>query len=185
MATTRGAVHPHARGDNAHVEDELGDLDGPPPRAWGQLTGMRKAELLGRSTPTRVGTTHPNKTPDTTKAVHPHARGDNKLAHLPDERCHGPPPRAWGQLVGGTNAPLVRRSTPTRVGTTPGGRCSAAGSTVHPHARGDNPSRSGSHKIFAGPPPRAWGQRSARAPTTRPSRSTPTRVGTTPKLRPG
>src|SRR5690606_26824144 len=112
------AVHPHARGDN-YLNDLTGaELDGPPPRAWGQQLGDAGDFAVRRSTPTRVGTTAVTLAACPQSSVHPHARGDNRALGFPCAYHHGPPPRAWGQH----SPPLVfeafARSTPTRVGTT-------------------------------------------------------------------
>ena len=69
--------------------------------------------------------------------------------------------------------------SPPRVGTTYSETCRRFGMAVHPHARGDNGSRTAHQCLACGTPPRAWGQQPiGRAPSTI-WRFTPTRVGTT------
>ena len=72
-------VHPHARGDNA----TLGDCDvpgcGSPPRTWGQRAWRWPGRPGCRFTPTHVGTTLDAIRRHRDAAVHPHARGDNRL----------------------------------------------------------------------------------------------------------
>ena len=72
------SVYPHGRGDNNIPRGEGDDLDGSPPRAWGQCCGARGGCVRHRFTPTGVGTIRPD--PRTMKAmtVHPHGRGDNE-----------------------------------------------------------------------------------------------------------
>jgi len=71
------------------------------------------------------------------------------------------------------------RFTPTRVGTTSTGLDGLNGSTVHPHARGDNIDLSPLGDNVCGSPPRAWGQQEPDAAGSAFPRFTPTRVGTT------
>ena len=93
------SVHPHGRGDNNIPRGEGDDLDGSPPRAWGQCCGARGGCVRHRFTPTGVGTIRPD--PRTMKAmtVHPHGRGDNKLGVVFPLPVCGSPPRAWGQCT--------------------------------------------------------------------------------------
>ena len=93
-------------------------------------------------------------------AVHPHGRGDNALQATILTRGNGSPPRAWGQRIHDPCAAVVRRFTPTGVGTTEGivGVVDGVG----------------------GSPPRAWGQRPRSCPAQKIIRFTPTGVGTTP-----
>jgi len=145
-----------------------------------------------------VGTTSRRGRSRSASPDHPHARGDNALRHRP--RVPGSPPRAWGQRSGVRGADVVRRITPTRVGTTarrPAGRRRSritptrvgttlssrprrARSSDHPHARGDNPGGAVVFNGHYGSPPRAWGQRSGHPVAPLRCRITPTRVGTTP-----
>ncbi len=134
------AVHPHAHGDKGTITALHKIGLGPPPRAWGRHDRARSLGSQGRSTPTRVGTTHGHGTTRKVKvgppprawgrlgasrlsarnpAVHPHARGDNSLVVLAAVKAFGPPPRTWGRRERHVPHVLVHRSTPTRVGTRP------------------------------------------------------------------
>src|SRR5690606_27385594 len=53
----RGAVHPHARGDDVPVPPVKSAPLGTPPRAWGRHRSHERAVVRIRYTPTRVGTT--------------------------------------------------------------------------------------------------------------------------------
>src|SRR5208337_3331642 len=112
-------------------------------------------------------------------SVHPHARGDNGSSAFQRTRHHGSPPRAWGQPGVSACAPFAVRFTPTRVGTTIEGQVGTTTPPVHPHARGDNICTGGSGWTHSGSPPRAWGQPRQPPLLLRPTRFTPTRVGTT------
>ena len=133
-------VHPHGRGDNCVLADLNTNTPGSPPRAWGQCYRAQFHATRHRFTPTGVGTILWCARPRWTATVHPHGRGDN----APRGRHHtvavnGSPPRAWGQCGSGGWNGSARRFTPTGVGTIVTKTARSAGSTVHPHGRGDNP----------------------------------------------
>src|SRR5208337_1857139 len=73
----------------------------------------------------------------------------------------------------------MRRTIPTRVGTTLVGQGPTTWTPVHPHARGDNVAGQNVVNGFGGSPPRAWGQHICTLSIIRLNRFTPTRVGTT------
>ena len=93
-----GAVHPHARGDDAPSPGRPARRDGSPPRTWGRLEG-RLADPL-------------------TPLVHPHARGDDTEKRHDGWELIGSPPRTWGRQHGRRVVPVSERFTPTHVGTT-------------------------------------------------------------------
>src|SRR2546421_708821 len=112
------------------------------------------------------------------RAVHPHMRGDNASGTSRFVTTLGPPPHAWGQLMGRVRIAVAarstptcwgqhvgrqdyrdtQRSTPTCVGTTSPAPPGSAGKTVHPHMRGDNLAAVCGSLRTRGPPPHAWGQ---------------------------
>ncbi len=91
----------------------------------------------------------------------------------------GSSPRAWGQLCWLYHLLLLFRFIPTRVGTTQTGGCGSGQIPVHPHARGDNFSRTWVVWPNFGSSPRAWGQLYLLIPQDIRLRFIPTRVGTT------
>src|SRR5690606_4922432 len=111
--------------------------------------------------------------------VHPHARGDDSDPLCRRWRSIGTPPRAWGRRRFADVLERQLRYTPTRVGTTPPHAIFCSTTSVHPHARGDD--RSNNRRVASriGTPPRAWGRPATGSQTSRDSRYTPTRVGTT------
>ena len=151
-------VHPHACGDNSPALFWLGRRIGPPPRVWGQPASGNGRLAVGRSTPTRVGTTKRLCQHIAGLLVHPHACGDNSSPNSASSPADGPPPRVWGQLLDFCRVGEKLRSTPTRVGTTYQARAATSAIAVHPHACGDNIEHHGIGTVV---------------------RSTPTRVGTT------
>ncbi len=173
------SVHPHARGDNVCLIGLRSGSFGPSPRAWGQ-PGIRDVRrVLGRSIPTRVGTTRCRPGGAAGIAVHPHARGDNDYDDEKTDGMFGPSPRAWGQPHPVFPWFLDVRSIPTRVGTTSRMCHTGALVSVHPHARGDNQPPHAVGVGLGGPSPRAWGQRQGHGHRHDAPRSIPTRVGTT------
>ena len=114
--------------------------------------------------------------------VHPHGRGDNLTVVDALMIAHGSPPRAWGQWIGRGASGSSVRFTPTGVGTMRRAVVQFGDESVHPHGRGDNPIDCQNVALYAGSPPRAWGQSSLRRWTLRSRRFTPTGVGTMPGL---
>ena len=74
-------------------------------------------KLLGRFTPTCVGTMLKAIPRAIIELVHPHLRGDNAGSAGGAEICHGSPPLAWGQLYRRKFFMMDFRFTPTCVGT--------------------------------------------------------------------
>ena len=131
------AVHPHGRGDNFIGAGAAAQIEGSPPRAWGQLRRCSAKHEHARFTPTGVGTmprrqsgtrmppVHPHGRGDNARAitsamsnpVHPHGRGDNAAPPERDAYAAGSPPRAWGQCAQVQQYWSQARFTPTGVGT--------------------------------------------------------------------
>ena len=114
------------------------------------------------------------------KTVHPHGRGDNRIAVRLRAEEFGSPPRAWGQSPHQSSISSIRRFTPTGVGTMNTSKASLARATVHPHGRGDNFPLLFTARLRRSSPPRAWGQYQASSVPANAARFTPTGVGTMP-----
>ena len=112
-----GAVHPHGRGDNDQSLIRQPERGGSPPRAWGQLAGVRGRVWSHRFTPTGVGTIKCSISAPTALTVHPHGRGDNIGEPSRAVIFRGSPPRAWGQYLSHKRRLVSPRFTPTGVGT--------------------------------------------------------------------
>ena len=151
-------VHPHGRGDNLVSGAGWWTVLGSPPRAWGQFALARRRAVVGRFTPTGVGTIIRTQRRSNTRTVHPHGRGDNAYERVEDAGRGGSPPRAWGQSSGARHATAHPRFTPTGVGTIVSPARSCRVSAVHPHGRGDNSAGVNMRPQRGGSPPRAWGQ---------------------------
>ena len=125
-----------------------------------------------------MGTITPRQERKGHQSVHPHGRGDNGVPAGVAAACFGSPPRAWGQCEYDIRERIVRRFTPTGVGTIPSRRRILISRPVHPHRRGDNWLRPRNLKDRSGSPPRAWGQCRFDGRYVNPCRFTPTGVGT-------
>ena len=172
------SVHPHARGDLWGDVDVIGRRLGPSPRAWGPLDAQVVELGPTRSIPTRVGTSHLCAQVPLSIAVHPHARGDLSAGRLRKTPQFGPSPRAWGPLDRDERLAVLKRSIPTRVGTSSPRDNARRRPTVHPHARGDLLRWSAKSARSGGPSPRAWGPLAPCILDYGAMRSIPTRVGT-------
>ena len=175
-------VHPHARGENYDGSAGGRGAPGSPPRAWGKPRSLIPDSSSPRFTPTRVGKTSPARSPGHSRAVHPHARGENAVLASRALRVSGSPPRAWGKRIASHTAPTSPRFTPTRVGKTRMKNARTTRPTVHPHARGENVVSGSPDTTYNGSPPRAWGKQSGDKSLTVRFRFTPTRVGKTAVL---
>ena len=141
-----------------HGEHLPDGLVGPPPRVWGKRGQNGWFFWFSRSTPTRVGKTWCCTKSARGGKVHPHACGENSCTHASTMKTHGPPPRVWGKPANGGNGRKRFRSTPTRVGKTPGIRLPISSPMVHPHACGENFLPPAGELAMSGPPPRVWGK---------------------------
>src|ERR1051326_2898220 len=97
--------------------------------------------LIGRFTPTCVGTISFASVLHTLLTVHPHVRGDNPHSAALPPFLIGSPPRAWGQCRIALHRDSLARFTPTCVGTILLLTTRWLAPSVHPHVRGDNSSR--------------------------------------------
>ena len=177
-AAPGATVHPHGRGDNSCGSNSGSASFGSPPRAWGQSAPPSPLHRPGRFTPTGVGTIRSASRLVSTRAVHPHGRGDNLNDNLEVVPKHGSPPRAWGQFGAAQRRIGTVRFTPTGVGTMRHIRNPSYRATVHPHGRGDNVHIGPRAASGRGSPPRAWGQFAASKAFQWYRRFTPTGVGT-------
>ncbi len=69
-------VHPHIRGDIVSAALRDSRLTGSPPHTWGHYPHSIEGEIIGRFTPTYVGTFPKFHCLHRATAVHPHIRGD-------------------------------------------------------------------------------------------------------------
>ena len=137
----RVAVHPHMRG-----EDKVNDLarlkvNGSPPHAWGRPHTRYGKLRDARFTPTCVGKTSSSAVRSSSAAVHPHMRGEDRFTPPSPPNCFGSPPHAWGRRPKAHSQGAASRFTPTCVGKTGCGVRRVVAPPVHPHMRGEDPTR--------------------------------------------
>ena len=115
-------------------------------------------------------------------AVHPHVCGDFNSSRGNAGFMMGSPPRMWGLRSGRLPRRDGERFTPTYVGTSNFAVALLTVSSVHPHVCGDfgRPGRWAG--MWSGSPPRMWGLRRVHVDLDRPTRFTPTYVGTSSKI---
>ena len=175
--STRGPVHPHARGERSPASASIVVSTGSSPRPWGTPSGVQRHPPTPRFIPTPVGNAPARPRPAPRSAVHPHARGERTQAAGHIIESNGSSPRPWGTLFRVAAQVLPRRFIPTPVGNAASRRPRRHCWSVHPHARGERmvahqaPSRS------AGSSPRPWGTHEAGAQRLAVDRFIPTPVG--------
>ena len=154
------AVHPHACGEHAVIEDKASGTGGSSPRVWGTHAKNTPRNMRTRFIPTRVGNTmgfYPFRQPD-----------------------DGSSPRVWGTLRDLQITGQELRFIPTRVGNTLSTAAPDSPCAVHPHACGEHTPKLASCTMESGSSPRVWGTRAGTARRLCGVRFIPTRVGNTP-----
>ncbi len=92
----RPPVHPHERGERCYTSSMSGQRHGSSPRAWGTGLHRRRRGKAGRFIPTSVGNGPRSGRALRAGPVHPHERGERRIAGRRPARLHGSSPRAWG-----------------------------------------------------------------------------------------
>ena len=110
-----------------------------------------------RYTPTCVGTMKYIELHSAQNTVHPHMRGDHRFSSIRNFPSNGTPPHAWGPLIICNYMNIIKRYTPTCVGTMLIMSISKQLTSVHPHMRGDHNIIINNKLIKDGTPPHAWG----------------------------
>ena len=129
--------HPHAYGDKQSNGTALNASFGSSPRVWGQAPALLSPVLKSPIIPTRMGTSLVENISDTIDEDHPHAYGDKKSPAVLTAPSTGSSPRVWGQGLRVHHRRIQAGIIPTRMGTSPCGRCSCVLLADHPHAYGD------------------------------------------------
>ena len=89
--------HPHVRGEDNRIMNDLGVTRETPPRAWGRQPALDEDAAKRRNTPTCVGKTPTSAGRRCRCRKHPHVRGEDGLEHAIDCFVEETPPRAWGR----------------------------------------------------------------------------------------
>ena len=137
------------------------------------------ARQQNRFIPTHVGNTTCLAAKPTRRSVHPHARGEHSNPSPSQALTFGSSPRTWGTPGIARGAGKRERFIPTHVGNTALGAVSPAGSTVHPHARGEHHGAMVAAHATTGSSPRTWGTPGRPETQMRTHRFIPTHVGNT------
>ena len=150
-------VHPHARGERDVTPWSQSPDIGSSPRPWGTLVLGRDGVLVLRFIPTPVGNAASPQAPAPPGAVHPHARGERRVAPNIIQYDDGSSPRPWGTRAGLADWLGSGRFIPTPVGNALWQRPPSARLAVHPHARGERITSRAAVETLLGSSPRPWG----------------------------
>ena len=116
---------------------------GSSPRTWGTRHRYCAARRTGRFIPTHVGNTAADQAVRSALAVHPHARGEHFTTTALRTSDSGSSPRTWGtRFRHGWQSGRIR-FIPTHVGNTAPARFCDITQSVHPHARGEHKTGTG------------------------------------------
>ncbi len=105
------------------------------------------------------------------------------LAATGGDVVNGPSPRGWGEPAVLSRECSRWRTIPTRVGRTSHPRRRTSKGADHPHAGGENHRGLDQCQTSVGPSPRGWGERARSRRWSSGSRTIPTRVGRTSRMR--
>ncbi len=125
-----------------------------------------------------MGTSLVENISDTIDEDHPHAYGDKKSPAVLTAPSTGSSPRVWGQGLRVHHRRIQAGIIPTRMGTSPCGRCSCVLLADHPHAYGDKYSIARGEHQQVRSSPRVWGQVTPIVQLSPPIGIIPTRMGT-------
>ena len=157
-------------------------MAGSSPRTWGTHVAGLARQVARRFIPTHVGNTRTSRNGCGTYSVHPHARGEHRMAFgFPPIQC-GSSPRTWGTQAPHRSRGVRPRFIPTHVGNTLASSPAWPASPVHPHARGEHLRVPLRIKRYCGSSPRTWGTPLQPPGRDAVTRFIPTHVGNT---RPG
>ncbi len=181
--SSRPAVHPHARGEHSNLGMTNSPADGSSPRTWGTRPTQLRMVTNGRFIPTHVGNTRRRRCSQQRRTVHPHARGEHRVATKIDDACSGSSPRTWGTPSTEAHGLCQPRFIPTHVGNTKGAASTSDRRAVHPHARGEHSDGSSLPIGAVGSSPRTWGTLDLHTGYAQSVRFIPTHVGNTAGMR--
>ena len=173
----RQTVHPHARGEQSTPFDTENPGAGSSPRTWGTVDRDRLNSLRKRFIPTHVGNRVLMRSHVCCRAVHPHARGEQRCQAVASVGGVGSSPRTWGTVDGIEIAGKRARFIPTHVGNSPPKHPASILMPVHPHARGEQHDAPLLRLQQAGSSPRTWGTGLAELGQMAVQRFIPTHVG--------
>ena len=131
-------VHPHSRGENLSALVQALRVRGSSPLARGKCR-CRDGVFVGRGfIPTRAGKIAPRAPNAQVFSVHPHSRGENRVALLSTTVTLGSSPLARGKYSMHVVQVESEGFIPTRAGKITRIDPRRCACTVHPHSRGEN-----------------------------------------------
>ena len=110
-----------------------------------------------------MGNAQSQALPLRTETVHPHARGERRIATSSAAENVGSSPRTWGTHHHVAQRHRQHRFIPTHVGNANSANVLSACTAVHPHARGERGAVAHAKIARCGSSPRTWGTRLRRA----------------------
>ena len=153
----RRPVHPHTCGEHGSLRAGVIADDGSSPHPWGTRPARGRYQHLRRFIPTPVGNTRQPRESRRAIAVHPHTRGEHRMASRMSRRMAGSSPHPWGTRKPTPAACLHRRFIPTPVGNTGCAETLGSAASVHPHTRGEHVVQYSVPPSNSGSSPHPWG----------------------------
>ena len=151
------AVHPRARGEQAHV-GQLGTTAlGSSPRTRGTGICQSFPARCRRFIPAHAGNSRSSTPSPALPAVHPRARGEQFWPFSPEAVSGGSSPRTRGTVDPLRPAALQHRFIPAHAGNSPSRRNARRNKPVHPRARGEQEGMRKTLADIAGSSPRTRG----------------------------
>ncbi len=170
-------VHPHACGEQVCLICRTLRQIGSSPRMWGTAYGCIFGTPVGRFIPTHVGNRRYVRIFDVMGTVHPHACGEQMCLRTAPRPTSGSSPRMWGTAPWSSQDVGGRRFIPTHVGNSTGWKNICCGTSVHPHACGEQTVHHSHCTVRRGSSPRMWGTVDIKGALYGESRFIPTHVG--------
>ena len=152
------SAHPHSRGENARRQRLQARRRGSSPLTRGKQGFLALCERGTGLIPTHAGKTRGLPPRPSSMPAHPRSRGENLLSQECAADEGGSSPLTGGKHVFEDAKRARRRLIPTHAGKTTSSSCRLAGSTAHPHSRGENRSAISSPGMTAGSSPLTRGK---------------------------
>ena len=150
--------HPRIGGEKGLGSQVTQLSQGSPPRRRGKEQGAGGRMAAHGITPAWAGKRQTAAMPRTMTRVHPRM-GREKTMYFEDKYfCRGSPPRRRGKATAKIHSACDRRITPAWAGKSDKHQRARSWLGDHPRVGGEKPSAPGSHRWYAGSPPRGRGK---------------------------
>ena len=131
------SVHPRARGEQSGACRRGGRVNGSSPRTRGTVQRQPQRGHSHRFIPAHAGNRATAPRTTTTRAVHPRARGEQRLHRWCGPTKNGSSPRTRGTVQAVHTLQVAGRFIPAHAGNRLWHRSQALRGAVHPRARGE------------------------------------------------